>query len=274
MRTCRCPTARGWAASSRTRSTRRTSSPARSRPSSPTTTALFARQTAQRGRRRLQRGEHPRADRQGRRERQPPQRCATTRSWCPTGSRRRAAGAAVPFDVVIWPTVSRHRTGPSGDAGSLLDRRAARRLLAHRRSGAALDGYLAEVGRSSPPTGSPRTSRATSAWLPARGSVLDELLTAGTRQVAATTASVAANLQRLADGSYALHLVNYDYDRSADARPSSAGRAAADPGAEDEGRATAVHSDGRRGPAGARVPRRRAHGATRPARRLLGRGPA
>ena len=49
----------------------------------------------------------------------------------------------------------------------------------------------------------------------AHGSVLDELLPQG-RQVE-TTASVAANLQHLADGSYALHLVNYDYDRSADA---------------------------------------------------------
>jgi hypothetical protein len=48
--------------------------------------------------------------------------------------------------------------------------------------------------------------------------VLDELVPHG-RQVETTVppGSVAANLQQLADGSYALHLVNYGYDRDADA---------------------------------------------------------
>ena len=76
------------------------------------------------------------------------------------------SGAAVPFDVVIWPdgvtapdradaaTLARYSTVVLPDVFSLTDAQAA-----------AIDGYLAEGGPwSSPPTGWPRTSRATSAW--------------------------------------------------------------------------------------------------------------
>jgi hypothetical protein len=61
-----------------------------------------------------------------------------------------------------------------------------------------------------------------------------------------TTASVAANIQQLADGSYALHLVNYDYDAPADAVravPDVPLRVSLPRGME---RATLVTSDGRR----------------------------
>ena len=63
-----------------------------------------------------------------------------------------------------------------------------------------------------------------------------------------TTAPAAANIQHLADGSYALHLINYDYDREADAV-----RALTDVPLrvrlpEDREHATVVASDGTRTP--------------------------
>ncbi|TDD11710.1 hypothetical protein E1292_04105 [Nonomuraea deserti] len=124
--------------------------------------------------------------------------------------------AAVPYDVVIWP-----------DGVTAPDRSSAEALLRYSTvilpdvfaltegQVAAVEGYLAaggtvvvtdRVARSLPRHANVRTAR--------RG-VLDELLPHG-RQVE-TAVSAAANVQHLADGSYALHLVNYDYDRDADA---------------------------------------------------------
>src|SRR5581483_9802770 len=111
---------------------------------------------------------------------------------------------------------------------------------------AAVEGYLAgggtvvvtdRVAPCLPRHGGVRT---------ARRAVLDELLPHG-RQVQ-TTVSVAANVQHLADGSYALHLLNYDYDRDADAV-----RALTDVPLrvrlpKDRGHATVVASDGTRTP--------------------------
>jgi hypothetical protein len=124
--------------------------------------------------------------------------------------------AAVPYDVVIWP-----------DGVTAPDRSSAEALLRYSTvvlpdvfaltegQVAAIEGYLAaggtvvvtdRVAGSLPRHGDVRTARRT---------VLGELLPHG-RQVE-TTVSAAANIQHLADGSYALHLVNYDYDRDADA---------------------------------------------------------
>lgn len=126
------------------------------------------------------------------------------------------AGAAVPFDVVIWSdgitapdragaeALARYSTVVLPDVFALTDAQAE-----------ALRGYLAgggtvvttdRVADDLPPHENVRT---------AHRAVLDELLPHG-RQVD-TTAAVAANLQQLPDGSVALHLVNYDYDRDADA---------------------------------------------------------
>jgi hypothetical protein len=124
--------------------------------------------------------------------------------------------AAVPYDVVIW-----------ADGVTAPDRSSAEALLRYSTvilpdvytltegQAAAIEGYLAaggtvvvtdRVAGSLPRHGGVRT---------ARHAVLGELLPHG-RQVE-TTVSAAANIQHLADGSYALHLVNYDYDRDADA---------------------------------------------------------
>jgi hypothetical protein len=124
--------------------------------------------------------------------------------------------AVVPYDVVIWP-----------DGVTAPDRSSAEALLRYSTvilpdvfaltegQVAAIEGYLAaggtvvvtdRVAGSLPRHANVRTARHT---------VLDELLPHG-RQVE-TTVSAAANIQHLADGSYALHLVNYDYDRDADA---------------------------------------------------------
>jgi hypothetical protein len=126
------------------------------------------------------------------------------------------SGAAVPYDVVIWP-----------DGVTAPDRASAEALLRYSTvilpdvyaltpgQVAAVEGYLEgggtvvvtdRVAASLPAHENVRT---------AHRAVLDELLPHG-RQVA-TDAPVAANVQHLADGSYALHLVNYDYDRDADA---------------------------------------------------------
>ena len=124
--------------------------------------------------------------------------------------------AAVPFDVVIW-----------SDGVTAPDRASAEALLrystvvlpdvfsATEAQLAAVEGYLAGGGTVV-------TTDRTAAGLPdhpnvrtAHRAVLDELLPHG-RQVDAPV-PVATNVQELADGSYALHLVNYDYDRDADA---------------------------------------------------------
>jgi hypothetical protein len=126
------------------------------------------------------------------------------------------ASAAVPFDVVIWAdgvtapdrasaeALARYSTVLLPDVHALTDVQAA-----------ALEGYLAGGGTV---VVTDRTAPA----LPRHDGVrtadrtdLDRLLPHG-RQVE-TPASVAANIQQLGDGSYALHLLNYDYDPAADA---------------------------------------------------------
>ncbi|TDE59706.1 hypothetical protein E1295_02110 [Nonomuraea mesophila] len=129
---------------------------------------------------------------------------------------RTLSEAAVPYDVVIWP-----------DGVTAPDRSDAEALLRYSTvilpdvfaltegQAAAVEGYLAaggtvvvtdRVARSLPRHENVRT---------AHRAVAGELLPHG-RQVE-TAAQVASNVQHLADGSYALHLVNYDYDRDADA---------------------------------------------------------
>ena len=126
------------------------------------------------------------------------------------------ADAAVPFDVVIWAdgvtapdrssaeALARYPTVVLPDVHALTDAQAA-----------AVEGYLAGGGTvvttDRVAKKLPRHDRVVAA----SHAALDELLPHG-RQVE-TPVSVAANLQQLADGSVALHLVNYDYDRDADA---------------------------------------------------------
>jgi hypothetical protein len=126
------------------------------------------------------------------------------------------ARSAVPFDVVIWSdgvtapdrasaaTLERYRTVVLPDVYALTETQAG-----------ALDGYLAAGGTVvTTDRVADAVRRRTDVRSADRRSV-DDLLPHG-RQVQ-TPVSVAANLQHLADGSYALHLVNYDYDRDADA---------------------------------------------------------
>lgn len=129
---------------------------------------------------------------------------------------RLLADAAVPFDVVIWPDgvtapdrasaaeLERYSTVVLPDVHALTEAQAA-----------AVEGYLAGGGTvvttDRVADGLPSHPRLRSAG---RTSV-DDLLPHG-RQVE-TTVPVAANLQQLDDGSFALHLVNYDYDAAADA---------------------------------------------------------
>ena len=161
------------------------------------------------------------------------------------------ADATIPFDVVIWAdgVTAEDRATPE----SLV--RFATVVLpdVHALTGAqvaALEGYLDSGG----------TVVVTDRFgegLPAsvrerilghervhtgRHDVLEDLLPHG-RQVE-TAVSAAANIQQLVDGSYALHLVNYDYDASLDAV-----RAVPDVSLrvklpKDMERATAVTSDG------------------------------
>ncbi len=137
---------------------------------------------------------------------------------------RELAGAAVPFDVVIWPdgvtapdrasaeALTGYSTVVLPDVHALTDGQVA-----------AIEGYLAgggtvvvtdRFGLNLAP-GVRRGLRGHPGVRAADHAVLDELLPHG-RQVE-TTLAAAANIHRLADGSYALHLVNYDYDAAADA---------------------------------------------------------
>lgn len=160
---------------------------------------------------------------------------------------RTLSDAAVPYDVVIWP-----------DGVTAPDRSGAEALLRYSTvilpdvhaltasQAAAVEGYLAAGGTVVV------TDRAASSLPPhpgvrtARHDVLGELLPHG-RQVG-TTAQVAANLQHLADGSYALHLVNYDYDRDADAVRALTGVPLRVRLPEARRQATMVASDGTRTP--------------------------
>ena len=165
------------------------------------------------------------------------------------------SAATVPFDVVIWAdgVTAEDRATPEALAGfatvvlpdvhALTDRQLA-----------ALEDYL-DGGGTVVVTdrfgeGLPSAVRERVLGHPhartGRADLLDDLVPHG-RQVE-TSASVAANVQLLSDGSYALHLVNYDYDASADAV-----RAVPDVPLcvmlpEGRERATVVASDGTRTP--------------------------
>ena len=126
------------------------------------------------------------------------------------------AGAAVPYDVVIWSdgvtapdragaeALARYSTVLLPDVHSMTDAQ-----------GSALQGYLDGGGTVVVTDRRAGALPAHERVLPADRESLDELLPHG-RQVD-TPVSVAANLQQLADGSCALHLVNYDYDPDIDA---------------------------------------------------------
>ena len=165
------------------------------------------------------------------------------------------AGAAVPFDVVIWAdgvtaedrsgteALTRFSTVVLPDVHTLTDNQVM-----------ALEGYLdgggtvvvtdrfgvaLQQGVRERLLGHQRVHTA-------RADVLGELLPHG-RQVV-TGVPAAANIQHLEDGSYALHLVNYDYDASLDAV-----RAVSDVPLrvslpKDKARATLVSPDGGRTP--------------------------
>jgi hypothetical protein len=155
------------------------------------------------------------------------------------------AGSAVPFDVVIWSdgvtapdrasaeALARYSTVVLPDVHALTDLQVE-----------ALSGYLAGGGTvvvtDRTAEGLPRHAEVRTAG----AATLAELVPHG-RQVELPV-PVAANLQLLADGSYALHLVNYDYDVAADAV-----RAVPDVPLrvrlpKDKERATLVGTDGRR----------------------------
>ncbi|MEU4196913.1 alpha-amylase family protein [Kribbella sp. NPDC026611] len=124
------------------------------------------------------------------------------------------ASSAVPFDVVIWAdgvtapdrasaeALARYSTVILPDVYALTDAQAS-----------AIEGYVAGGGTV---VVTDRTAgKLPENVLTADHAVLDELLPHG-RQVEIPV-PVAANIQLLADGSYALHLLNYDYDPVADA---------------------------------------------------------
>ncbi|WP_205472184.1 hypothetical protein [Nocardioides sp. SYSU D00038] len=159
------------------------------------------------------------------------------------------ADAAVPFDVVIWPdgvtapdrstaeALTRYDTVVLPDVFALTAAQAA-----------AIEGYLAAGGTvvvtDRVPEALPRHERV----VRADHTVVDELLPHG-RQVD-TAAAVSTNLHHLADGSYALHLVNYAYDREADAVRTLTDVALRVRLPEPRGHATLVTPDGTRTPLG------------------------
>jgi hypothetical protein len=165
------------------------------------------------------------------------------------------ANAAVPFDVVIFPdgvtaedrstaeALARFSTVVLPDVHALTEGQVA-----------AIEGYLGGGGTVvvTDRFGDNLPSEVRSRLLGHDGvrtaatSALDELLPHG-RQVE-TDVPAAANIQQLADGSYALHLVNYDYGPAADAVREVHDvrlRVSLPKGKE---RATAVASDGTRVP--------------------------
>jgi hypothetical protein len=134
------------------------------------------------------------------------------------------AGAAVPFDVVIWAdgVTAEDRAGAEALARfSTVVLPDVHALTANQV--AALEGYLAgggtvvvtdRFGEALPGEVRDRVL-GHERVRPGRAEVLADLVPHG-RQVE-TDVPAAANIQQLADGSYALHLVNYDYDASVDA---------------------------------------------------------
>jgi hypothetical protein len=155
------------------------------------------------------------------------------------------AEAAVPFDVVIW---SDGVTAPDLASAEALARYSTVVLPdVFAMTGAqvaAAEGYLAGGGTVVVTDRVAQSLPTHERVVSAGHADLDGLLPHG-RQVH-TTASVAANIQHLADGAYALHLVNYDYDAAADAVravPDAPLRVSLPQGKE---HATLVTSDGRR----------------------------
>ncbi|QFY09826.1 hypothetical protein GBF35_27080 [Nonomuraea phyllanthi] len=160
---------------------------------------------------------------------------------------RTLSDAAVPYDVVIWPDGV---TAPDRSSAEAL-RRYSTVILPDvfaltEGQVAAVEGYLAaggtvvvtdRVAGSLPRHANVRT---------AHRAVLGELLPHG-RQVD-TTVPAAANIQHLADGSYALHLVNFGYDREADAVRAHTDVPLRVRLPEARERATVVASDGTRTP--------------------------
>jgi hypothetical protein len=155
------------------------------------------------------------------------------------------ANAAVPFDVVIFPdgvTAEDRVTAEALARFSTVVLPDVYALTAGQLS--ALEGYVAGGGTLVVTDRVAQGVRPHDRVRTAQRDRLDELLPHG-RQVDADV-SAAANIQQLADGSYALHLVNYDYDATADAV-----RAVPDVRLgvrlpKDKERATAVVSDGTR----------------------------
>ena len=163
------------------------------------------------------------------------------------------AGATVPFDVAIWAdgvtaadratavALARYSTIVLPDVHTLTDGQVA-----------ALEGYL-DAGGSVVVTdrfgeGLPGPVRervlAHAGVRTGRADVLDDLTPHG-RQVE-TTVQAAANIQQLVDGSYALHLLNYDYDASQDAVRTVPDVPLRVSLPKDKERATVVTSDGTR----------------------------
>jgi hypothetical protein len=166
---------------------------------------------------------------------------------------RTLAGAAVPFDVVIWPDgvtapdrasaeeLARFSTVVLPDVHALTDRQVAalERYLAEGGTVVVTDRFADDLDR-----GVRERLRSHPGVRTATRDRLEDQLPHG-RQVE-TSASAAANLHQLADGSYALHLVNYDYDPAADAVRAvpDVGLGVALPKAKE--RATAITPDGTR----------------------------
>jgi hypothetical protein len=157
------------------------------------------------------------------------------------------ANAAVPFDVVIWADgvtapdragageLARYSTVVLPDVFALTDAQAD-----------AVAGYLAGGGTvvvtDRRAANLPQHDRV----LTAGSAALDGLLPHG-RQVELPV-SAAANLQQLADGSFALHLVNYDYSSETDAVRTVPDVPLCVRLPKDKEAATLVTTDGRRTP--------------------------
>jgi hypothetical protein len=153
------------------------------------------------------------------------------------------ANAAVPFDVVIWAdgvtapdrasaqALARYSTVVLPDVYALTDAQAS-----------AIAGYVA--GGGTVVVTDRNAGNLPANVLTADHAVLDELLPHG-RQVEIPV-PVAANIQLLADGSYALHLLNYDYDPAGDAVRTVPDVPVRVRLPKDKERATLVASDGSR----------------------------
>ncbi len=131
------------------------------------------------------------------------------------------ANASVPFDVVIWPDgvtapdrataeeLSRYSTVLLPDVFALTDRQAA--AVAEY---AATGGVVVATDRTAEPL-----ERIPAVVRAAAHDAVDALLPHGPQ--VRTPLSLASNVHALGDGSFALHLVRYDYDWEGDAVPTA-----------------------------------------------------